>query len=95
MYHYMDSSLALVPQYLILALVPHHHFHSNFCDQDCDSDDNNVYFQSSTGLRFYILRRLLHKLRLRPLRRILSQNNVDYDSNGSFSYLRWELKKKN
>ena len=64
---------------------------SSLRSQDCD--DNNTDFQLNIDLKIYILSRLLHKLKLRPLRRILSQNNVDHDSNGSRSYLRRELRK--
>jgi hypothetical protein len=68
---------------------------SSLCGQECDdSDDNlNADFQLSIDLKIYILSQLLKKLKLRALRRLLSQNNVDHDSNGSRSYLRRELKK--
>ena len=61
---------------------------SNFCGQDCDEDNLNTDFQSSTDLKIYVLSQLLNKLKLRPLHHILSQNNVEHDRNGSRSYLR-------
>ena len=66
---------------------------SSFCDQECDEDNSNTDFQLSIDLKIYFLSQLLNKLKLCPLRRILSQNNVAHDSNGSRSYLRRELRK--
>ena len=62
-----------------------------FCDEE--HDDNDVDFQLSRDLKINILSRIIHKLKLRPLRRILLQDSVYHDRNGSLSYLRQELKK--
>ena len=53
---------------------------SSLCGQ-CDDDNLNDDFQLTIDLKIYILLRLLHKLKSRPLRRILSQNNVNHNNN--------------
>ena len=70
---------------------------SSFCGEE--PDDNNadlrLTHRLSSDLKIDILSRIIHKLKLRPLRRILLQNSVYHDRNGSLSYLRLgrELKK--
>jgi hypothetical protein len=68
---------------------------SSLCAQEpeCDDSNDNLNADFQLDLKIYILSQLLKKLKLRALRRLLSQNNVDHDSNGSRSYLRRELKK--
>ena len=68
---------------------------ASLCGQDCESSNDNLNddFQLTLDLEIHILSRLLRKLKLRPLRRILSQNSVNHDRNGNCSYLRRELKK--
>ena len=69
---------------------------SSFCGEEPDDNNNadlRLIRRLSSDLKIDILSRIIHKLKLRPLRRILLQNSVYHDRNGSLSYLRRELKK--